>query len=563
MSLASASQSRPPALVSRAPTIASSSRPRRAKFSTSRNFVVFPVQLGQAKSPLEAFPFTSYTTIDLKTRHSYDPNLAQDVDEIWVETANYYKQKQSPQHEFIIFSVIGKNGMQNFIALDRNVHTKGSANLISRGGKNGPPAQDYFHVSHYADMESLINHCGNTTSEDLCTHVEQVAFERKAFSFAELVVLASTISEACPSYQLSATNCYWFASLIWECMLDVFRGGVARHNKLTEERGRFRGIKIQGNHSNFQGVVDKYKNDVVEFMKGLRDDAISVVDRRSRRFSALLPDPSEYDEKSSTSSITTAESRRPRTVSTVALGTSASVSRAQVSGPEKDRKSERARATSLCPTSKSQDPTTRLSASMNKDLPSLPPSAPVHSRTHPTDNRKKDARASASDLGFLPTSLPETVKRGSNRYSDIGKSFEEATVVYNQPNRPASYVNPTSKQVQFESSQSRIPDNVRLKVHSLPSHPVSPGGDLNKDRPRSPSLPVGATPTETREASKDSQNSTPESSTEPAPRARTMSGLNRLRRALPKLLLPTVSESGRLDLSVQHYLVIVILLSER
>ncbi|KAJ1300034.1 hypothetical protein OPQ81_011154 [Rhizoctonia solani] len=415
--------------------------------------------------------------------------------------------------------------MQNFIALDRNVHTKGSANLISRGGKNGPPAQDYFHVSHYADMESLINHCGNTTSEDLCTHVEQVAFERKAFSFAELVVLASTISEACPSYQLSATNCYWFASLIWECMLDVFRGGVARHNKLTEERGRFRGIKIQGNHSNFQGVVDKYKNDVVEFMKGLRDDAISVVDRRSRRFSALLPDPSEYDEKSSTSSITTAESRRPRTVSTVALGTSASVSRAQVSGPEKDRKSERARATSLCPTSKSQDPTTRLSASMNKDLP----------------RRRMPERVLVILASFQH--LPETVKRGSNRYSDIGKSFEEATVVYNQPNRPASYVNPTSKQVQFESSQSRIPDNVRLKVHSLPSHPVSPGGDLNKDRPRSPSLPVGATPTETREASKDSQNSTPESSTEPAPRARTMSGLNRLRRALPKLLLPTVSES--------------------
>ncbi|CAE6457556.1 unnamed protein product, partial [Rhizoctonia solani] len=503
---------------------------------------------GQKRSPLDAFPFTSYTTIDLKTRYVLDPNLTQEVDEVWVETASYYKQKQSPQHEFIIFSVTSTSGMQNFIALDRNVNVKGSASLVSRGGKSGPPAQDYFHISHYADIGSLISHCGNTASEELCTHVEQVAFEPKAFSFPQLVVLASTVSESCPSYQLGATNCYWFASLIWECMFNVFAEGVTRHKKNTEERGRFRGLKIQGAHGNFEEVVEKYKKDIAEFSRNLTDEATIVMNRRSRRMSALPSNPPDF-EKDSNAPAASMESRRSRAISTVTtLGASATAPRAQVTG-EQDRKAERSRATSMCPSTTSKDTGSRLSASINKDLPSIPPSTvasqPPRSLTHPIDDRRRGSKA-MSGYNFDVGTLPDSVKRGSNRYSDIGKSFEQATAAYNQPSsRPASsYAIPAPKQVQFESNSTRIPDSARLKVLSLPTRPVSPNGDY-KDRPRSPSLPVGSTPPEIRDPTKNSSELIVESPDESAPqRKRTTSGLIRLRRALPKiLLLPTVSES--------------------
>ncbi|CAE6421948.1 unnamed protein product [Rhizoctonia solani] len=539
MNIASASQSRP-GLTSRAPTLSSTcSNTRRQKFPTSRNFVVFPVQLGQPKSPLEAFPFTSYTTIDLKARHSYDPNLAQEVGKIWVDTASYYKQKQSPQHEFIIFSVTTSDGMQNFIALDRNVQVPGSSGLIPRSNKNGPPAQDYFHVSHYADMESLINHCGHATSEDLCSHVEQVAFEPQAFSFAQLVVLASAISESCPSYQLNATNCYWFASLIWECMFDVFRGGVLRHKKLSEERGRFRGLKIQGKHENFQQVVQKYKNDFFEFTRGLGDDATSVLEHRSRKMSTLTYNRPEMERVHAGNTLAPpTESSRSRTVST------AGAPRPQATRKEQDPRAERTRATSLCPTSRPQDPAGRLSASINKELPSLPSGALARSRTVSRDDRR-GSRLIPPEVDFLSAPLPDSITKASNRYSDIGKNFEQATAAHNQASsRPASsYVTPAPKQVQFESNGSRIPDSSRLKANSLPARSSSPGNESAKDRVRSPSLPAGSTPPEIREPITDARNSTAESSNGSAPRTRTTSGLGKLRRALPRLLLPTVSES--------------------
>ncbi|CAE6454468.1 unnamed protein product [Rhizoctonia solani] len=548
MNIASASQSRPHGtmLSSRVSTSTAAPSHRRHKFSAERNFVVFPVQLdqrGQPKSPHEAFPFTSYTTIDLKTRHSYDPHLAKDVDNIWVRTASYYKQKQSPQHEFIIFSVTGNNGMENFIALDRNVNVKSSSALISRSGKNGPLAQDYFHVSHYGDMKSLINHCGHTTSEDTCSHVEQVVFGQKSFSFAQLVVMASTISEVCPGYQLGATNCYWFASLIWECIFNLFGDSVTVHTRNSEERGKYKGLKIQGNHGNFQEVVQKYKSDFLDFTRALRDDAMSVVDRRSRRYSTMTFNPPEVEKDTSARAPPT-ESHRSRRVSTATiLAAPDNVPRTQVSNSERDRKPERTRAVSLCPSNQSQERTSRLSASMNKDLPSLPPSASdsqtSRPRPRPAGDSRRNSRASIRESAFLPVSVPDTIP-SDHGYSDVGKYLERAASARNRSSsRPVSvYVTPPN-QVQPEPSPARITDSTRLKAQSLPSRPNSPGDESNRDRPRSPSLPTGSTQPEKR----NSSALTSESSADPGPRKRTTSSIGRLRQALPKLLLPTVSES--------------------
>ncbi|KEP49973.1 hypothetical protein V565_089210 [Rhizoctonia solani 123E] len=544
MNIASASQSRPqgPILASRTPTISSNfpSRPQKSstQSSSSRNFLVFPVQLGHKKSPYEAFPFTSYTTIDLKARHSYDPNLSKEIGDIWVKTASYYKQKQNPQHEFIVFSVTTSNGMQNFLALDRNVNVPGSSTLLSRSNKNGPPAQDYFHISHYGDMESLINHCAHTTSEDMCSHVEQVVFDRKGFSFAELLVLASTVSESCPSYQLDAANCYWFASLIWECMLSVFDKGMIIHKKHSDDRGRFKGFRIQGNHSNFQQVMAKYQDDIVQF----KDGVLSVSDRRSRKISTITRPDLEKIQASNTLA-PPADLSRSRTVSTSSTVSSTNGPRLE---KENTRRTDRTRAISLCPTGKPQDPNARLS--LNKELPNLPPGAPAppasRSRTHPVDNRR-NSRSFPSDYDVLSGPIPEAVAKGINRYSDIGKSFEQATMAYTRPsNRPASSCAvPTQKQVQFETSPKRVQDHARVKVISLPARSSSPDGDPNKDHARPPSLSAGSTPPELQQPDQGSRNSISQPSAEPVPRARTSSGLQRLKRALPKLLLSTVRES--------------------
>ncbi|GAB1528287.1 hypothetical protein RhiTH_011479 [Rhizoctonia solani] len=555
MNIASASQSRPsgPISTSRTSTLASTTQTRRHKFSADRNFVVFPVQLDQRdqpKSPHEAFPFTSYTTTDLKLRHSYDPHLAKDVDKIWVSTASYYKQKQSPQHEFIVFSVTGSNGMQNFIALDRNVNVKGSGALISRNGKNGPLAQDYFHVSHYGDMTSLINHCGHTNSEETCSHVEQIVFGQKSFSFAQLVVMASTISEVCPAYRLGATNCYWFASLIWECIFDMFSEGVIVHTRNTDERGRYKGVKVQGNHNNFQEVVQRYKNDLLEFTRAVRDDAMSAIERRSRRFSTMTAIQPEVEKD--ITRIPPTDSHRSRRVSTATtLAVPEAVPRPQAPSSEKDRrsehrKSERTRSVSLCPTSQPQDHTTRLSTGMNKDLPSLPPgaSAPqtARPRTRPVDDSRRNSRATMRESAFLQVSVPDAIPRENHRYSDVGKALERATAAYDRSSsRPVSiYVTVPPKQPQLEPISARVQDSNRLKAQSLPSRPNSPGDEPNKERSRSPSLPAGPTQPDNK---RDSSSLSPDLSANPAPRKRTTSSLGRLRQALPKLLLPTVSES--------------------
>ncbi|KAH7325385.1 hypothetical protein B0J17DRAFT_682283 [Rhizoctonia solani] len=238
------------------------------------------------------------------------------------------------------------------------------------------------------------------------------------------------------------------------------------------------------------------------------------------------------------------DSSRSRTVSTSSTAFSAAATRPQAASKERDRRAERTRATSLCPTSRSQDPASRLSASINKDLPSLPTGALARARTVSRDERR-GSRLIPADIDFLSAPLPESVTKASNRYSDIGKNFEQATAAHIQSSdRPASsYVAAAPKQVQFESKPTRIPDGGRLKANSLPIRSSSPGSESAKDRTRSPSLPVGSTPPEIPESVKDSRNSTAESPEGSAPRTRTTSGLGKLRRALPRLLLPTVSES--------------------
>jgi hypothetical protein len=275
--------------------------------------------------------------------------------------------------------------------------------------------------------------------------------------------------------------------------------------------------------------------------------AMSVVDRRSRRYSTMstVTVQPEVEKPTSTRAQPT-ESHRSRRVSTATTTVAPdNVPRVHVSSSERDSKSERPRSVSLCPKNPPQERSSRHSASMNKDLPSLPTSAsdaPIpRPRSRPVDDGRRNSKAALRDSALLQVSIPEAVPRDSHGYSDVGKALERKTASYERPtSRPVSiYVTAPATQAEPRPNSVYTSDNSRLKAHSLPGRPSSPGDEPNKDRPRSPSLPVGSAPSEKRNSSALS----PESSTDIAPRKRTTSSLGRLKQALPKLLLPTVSES--------------------
>ncbi|KAG8732607.1 hypothetical protein FRC11_012309 [Ceratobasidium sp. 423] len=188
--------------------------------------------------------------------------------------------------------------MQNLVALDRNVQTAGSigsSGLIPGSNRNGPPAQDFFHVSHRGDIQSFLQPCGEKTFKDLCIHIEQVEFEVEVFTFSELVVLASTISEWRPTYQLNNTNCYWFASLIWRCMLILFKDGLKKRTKYSNQQGRFKGIKIQGSHDNLDKVAKKCRANIRELVTRTKCRRVPGLQERHRYKPVLndrMPDSS-------------------------------------------------------------------------------------------------------------------------------------------------------------------------------------------------------------------------------------------------------------------------------
>ncbi|CAE6459546.1 unnamed protein product [Rhizoctonia solani] len=348
---------------------------RRPNLPSSRNFLVFPVQLGQTKSSVEAFPFTTYPTFDLKARYSFDPTMSQEIDDIWIDSASYYKQKQSPQHEFIIFSVTTYNGMRNYISLDRNIYFQGSSSFIGRN-KMGPPAQDRFHVSHYGDVESLASRYGEGKPKNRSMHLEQVDFESRAFSFAQLVVLASTVGEWEPCYKLNS-NDRWFANLVWESIFRVFNDGIIRHNRYSTIRGRFKGFK-SGDHGYLEKVVQKYKVDLVEFEKGLGEepDAISVDSWCDRKDPVITSTRVGVEQVQATDTPVPPEQSRPPPKQELRISNSLSVPRPRSTGKDRASKTERTSAPSTCASSNWTVASTSigslLSTRTNKELPGLP-----------------------------------------------------------------------------------------------------------------------------------------------------------------------------------------------
>lgn len=217
-----------------------------------RHKQIFPAGFDSTSSSNSAerlyYPFSPERLYDVLTS-GYTPE--HHVEHIIVKSASYCKKNTAPKHEFIILEVedTASPGLKNFIALDRN----------NGEGPNRPPrrtlssdsqtfaAKDEFRVSYDGNRDRLLEQCGLQHHETLETLVFQ---SHEPLLLYQLATLTRAVSLQRDKYHVINANCYWFAGLIWDCIIrmrpsaycNVLRGQIRgafiswlRHSTNTAE----------------------------------------------------------------------------------------------------------------------------------------------------------------------------------------------------------------------------------------------------------------------------------------------------------------------------------------
>ncbi|QRV94579.1 Rho guanine nucleotide exchange factor 6 [Ceratobasidium sp. AG-Ba] len=161
----------------------------------------------------------------LKSQVAHDP-----VQHIYVTSLEYCKQLKKPWHEFIIVSVKsddqGAAPLENFIVLDRTTTASSdrAAKHIVNAVSNSQlyPAQDMFRISYNGSIKNLLNHCNLSKYEVL----EKLVFRNEAFLLYELAALSKAISSRHQFYNALKYQCFWYANLVWECIIQVLQSST-------------------------------------------------------------------------------------------------------------------------------------------------------------------------------------------------------------------------------------------------------------------------------------------------------------------------------------------------
>lgn len=193
-----------------------------------------------AKIEHSYYPFALERLYNMLT-NDYNPNNR--VESIVVKSALYCKQTRSPQHEFIMIEVEDTKapGLKNVIVLDRNngnVHgqTAGILSSLQTSASINIAARDEFRVSYDGNRARLLSQCSlnpHETLEEIVFHPDEPLF---LYQLATLAWMASVERER---YQLLTANCYWFAGLIWDCMIRI-RSKATHRCMRGNMRGKFR-----------------------------------------------------------------------------------------------------------------------------------------------------------------------------------------------------------------------------------------------------------------------------------------------------------------------------------
>ncbi|CUA76634.1 hypothetical protein RSOLAG22IIIB_12411 [Rhizoctonia solani] len=188
-----------------------------------RHKQIFPAgfDISSSSSSIERayYAFSPERLYDVLTS-GYNPD--HHVEDIVVKSASYCKKHTAPKHEFIILEVEDRRspGLKNCIALDRNVseapnRPKGISSVSSSPSF---AAKDEFRVSYDGDKKRLLAQC------DLQDHevLETLVFKsEEPLLLYQLATLTRAVSFQRDKYNIFNANCYWFAGLIWDCIIRM------------------------------------------------------------------------------------------------------------------------------------------------------------------------------------------------------------------------------------------------------------------------------------------------------------------------------------------------------
>jgi hypothetical protein len=105
----------------------------------------------------------------------------------------------------------------------RRSHKSRSVSIVSVYLFGSLPAVDLFFISVPNDTHSL---CATRDFYDY-EIIETLTVDHQNLTIEMLVVLASTVSAHCPTYNLYRKQCYWYAGVVWAITSELAYPGRA------------------------------------------------------------------------------------------------------------------------------------------------------------------------------------------------------------------------------------------------------------------------------------------------------------------------------------------------
>jgi hypothetical protein len=214
-------------------------------YSKTRSKILFPAGLDPEAKRFEAAMASHQAKDALVPASTQIPQLMYELYKeglslrrlrsIEVTFALYCKSNGGLQHEFVLLEVVDRSiGVPNFMIIDRGVK-RGKSAL-----RGIDPANDWLKISADGTYQSLLRFYeleNSTIIESL-----QLSGGDRPSPLITIVLFAWSVTGIRADYNLFESQCYWFASSLWECMLEW---RPARHQVFKGDRGRFGIIRWQ------------------------------------------------------------------------------------------------------------------------------------------------------------------------------------------------------------------------------------------------------------------------------------------------------------------------------
>ncbi|KAG9079708.1 hypothetical protein FRC06_007573, partial [Ceratobasidium sp. 370] len=161
------------------------------------------------------------------------------VEHIYVKSVEYCKEREKPQHEFILITVETREDprFRNYLILDRTNSTPAPrfARMMIPWVSWG--TRDRLRISYDGTLKPLLEHCSLSKYRVL----ETLEFQKMSFLLYELVALSRAASDRYMPYNILSNQSYWYTRFIWDCTRQLLPATTLTHTLHTEKnvRGKF------------------------------------------------------------------------------------------------------------------------------------------------------------------------------------------------------------------------------------------------------------------------------------------------------------------------------------